>query len=859
MADPITQVVQSLGLVTAYGYAKSKGYTGTEEEFAEAAAAIGQGAATATAAAEAASEDADTATTAAGTATTAAGNAENSATAALQYMNNAETAATNAGTAQTAAAGSATAAAASAQAAATSEYNAGVAAGASSDYALVSQDHSEDSEAWAVGTKNGTDVPATAEQYHNNAKYYAEQAEASKRAVASSETAAETAAAAAQEWATGEGTDVPGGGSVPGTENNAEYFAQQAAASAASGIAALANETAMLNSGYYLSEIQITDSDIVVGENINTDTGIRNTNTKRSRTTLQDKNGKVLSFFSTNYQIQVLSYGINGNIATGTDYTGKLTATWINNAIINFPDNTKKYCLIFRRIDDATMTETDKAELISALSIYEYTDTSLEMSGVPADAEAVGDIFKNITERTKNQININALSSAGVTVSAGEAVGTANAFSSNFLNGLPAGEFEENTQYTLSYIAYNEGATVSGNGIRFIIKYTDETHNIKNTPNNTSEWTKFTYTTAQGKTVDYIGISYNSGPNNIWHIKELQIEKGDKATEYVPYFSAIDYVARANNNELNNDAVKYPLSKFYHVYDDISLVPTYEGVIEKYDELVSLYPDYITKRAISSGSFTNYEYILTFGNYNAKETRRAKDAVINKPVILICSGVHGYERSSVMGLYSFVKSLCESDFTLRKIIGNCAIKFIPIVCPWGYNNNSRLNENGVNINRNFASNDWVLTPTGDNYSGASAGDQPETQVVQSWIDENTNAVLLIDWHNSQYVEEISCLLSDNTEILSELKKKYLYAIDGIIPYWQKVRGLSNGNVYGYTATSTATGTTKSYAIGKGIVAGTLETSWNIGNSGKDSVVTISTNAEVIGSILRELESYYKIT
>lgn len=696
----------------------------------------------------------------------------------------------------------------------------------------------------------------------NKAKY----GEEVRASISDALTAMNEEAENAKEWATGEGTDVPGGGSVPGTENNAEYYAQQAAASAedaetaaAAGIVALANEAAMLNSGYYLSETQITDSDIVVGENVNTDTGIRNTNTKRSRTKLQDKNGKVLSFFSNNYQIQVLSYGINGNVTTGTDYTGKLADTWINNTIISFPDNTKKYCLIFKRIDDTHMSNADKGELVSALSIYGYTDASLEMPGVPADAEAVGAIFNNIIGRTKNQININALSRTGVTFSDGELVGTANAFSSNFLNGLPAGEFEEDTQYTLSYIAYNEGATVSGTGIRFIIKYTDGTQNIKNTPNNTSEWTKLTYTTARGKTVDYIGINYNSGPNNIWHIKELQIEKGDKAAEYVPYFSAIDYVARANNKELDNDAVKYPLSKFYHVYDDISLVPTYEGVIEKYDELVSLHTDYITKREISSGSFTNYEYILTFGNYNAKETRRAKDAVINKPVILICAGVHGYERSSVMGLYSFVKSLCDSDFTLHIIIGNCTIKIIPIVCPWGYNNNSRLNENGVNINRNFASNDWLLTPTGDNYSGASAGDQPETQVVQSWIDENTNAVLLIDWHNSQYVDEISCLLSDNTEILSELKKKYLYAIDGIIPYWQKARGLSNGNVYGYTATSTATGTTKSYAIDKGLVAGTLETSWNIGNSGKDSAKTIGANAEVIGNILRELESYYKIT
>lgn len=35
---------------------------------------------------------------------------------------------------------------------------------------------SEDSEAWAKGTKDGTAVPSTAPQHHNNSKYYAEQA-----------------------------------------------------------------------------------------------------------------------------------------------------------------------------------------------------------------------------------------------------------------------------------------------------------------------------------------------------------------------------------------------------------------------------------------------------------------------------------------------------------------------------------------------------------------------------------------------------------------------------------------------------------------------------------------------------------
>ena len=46
----------------------------------------------------------------------------------------------------------------------------------------VAKEYAETSEAWAVGTKDGTDVPSTADQYHNNAKYYADDAAASASA-----------------------------------------------------------------------------------------------------------------------------------------------------------------------------------------------------------------------------------------------------------------------------------------------------------------------------------------------------------------------------------------------------------------------------------------------------------------------------------------------------------------------------------------------------------------------------------------------------------------------------------------------------------------------------------------------------
>ena len=84
----------NLGTVTAYGYAKDKGYTGTEEEYAELMASYAD-------VAEEAAESAEQAAASATTATTKAGEAANSATAAATAKTAAQTAQSNAETAAT--------------------------------------------------------------------------------------------------------------------------------------------------------------------------------------------------------------------------------------------------------------------------------------------------------------------------------------------------------------------------------------------------------------------------------------------------------------------------------------------------------------------------------------------------------------------------------------------------------------------------------------------------------------------------------------------------------------------------------------------------------------------------------------
>ena len=100
-----------------------------------------------------------------------------SASSASTSASTATTKASEASASATAAATSATNASSSATAASTSAGQAASSAAAAIDSAEDAQEMSYAAEAWAVGTKNGTDVPSTDPQYHNNAKYYAEQME----------------------------------------------------------------------------------------------------------------------------------------------------------------------------------------------------------------------------------------------------------------------------------------------------------------------------------------------------------------------------------------------------------------------------------------------------------------------------------------------------------------------------------------------------------------------------------------------------------------------------------------------------------------------------------------------------------
>jgi hypothetical protein len=106
---------------------------------------------------------------------------------------------------------------------------------------VVGESYVEQAEAWAVGQRNGTPVQDTDETYHNNAKYYAEQAASSESSAASSESNAQTYAGNAETSAgnaqTYAGNAETSAGNAQTYAGNAQTYAGNAETSAGNALA----------------------------------------------------------------------------------------------------------------------------------------------------------------------------------------------------------------------------------------------------------------------------------------------------------------------------------------------------------------------------------------------------------------------------------------------------------------------------------------------------------------------------------------------------------------------------------------------------------------------------------------------
>lgn len=173
----------------------------------------------------------------------------------------------------------------------------------------------------------------------------------------------------------------------------------------------------------------------------------------------------------------------------------------------------------------------------------------------------------------------------------------------------------------------------------------------------------------------------------------------------------------------------------------------YSYVLTAFDGLVSYDSQYAEKNALGTASgvdendneYTVYEYVFKAHKYASNDLKTDAD-LLEIPVILLDGCIHGFEKNSCYGLYYFIRDVLmnyEQSPFLSYIRNNITIKVIPVVCPWGFDNNEYYNANDVNLNRNFNTTGWYE----EDHTGAEPFDQPESAIVRDWVLANTSKAL----------------------------------------------------------------------------------------------------------------------
>ena len=264
--------------------------------------------------------------------------------------------------------------------------------------------------------------------------------------------------------------------------------------------------------------------------------------------------------------------------------------------------------------------------------------------------------------------------------------------------------------------------------------------------------------------------------------------------------------------------------------------PTVAELYGLYDSLMEQYPTYISKEELpnedQSGTYKMYCYtfapeqipinsssVLTF-NFNPL------------PKVILGGGVHGNgnsgDDSSMIGtLYYFLRDLCanwETSETLKYLRWNIVFKVIPLQNPWGYQNMTRKNSRGVDINRNMPVG-WIYSDdtTAAGYGGSEPLSENESKNMKYVMDQNDDALIFFDIHSRmdrvQQSRMMYCGANDATPMVNVFRSSLPY----INSEWRKINpnlpATINGDI---TLNLNGVGNLYSYANSIGINGGLME-------------------------------------
>lgn len=174
-----------------------------------------------------------------------------------------------------------------------------------------------------------------------------------------------------------------------------------------------------------------------------------------------------------------------------------------------------------------------------------------------------------------------------------------------------------------------------------------------------------------------------------------------------------------------------------------------------YDQLVSDYPDYVTRSTLGADAGGNPIYQYAFTPPPKLLGSGISASLTAPPKIVLLAGVHGSEREAHIGTLIVVDNMCRR---WRELEGydllrwSCRLVVIPAMVPSGVHAGSRQSQVGeqADINRNMDY-DWgvngTTTPGSPFYMGSSPLTQAEAVIAAGLPALHPDAIAWVDHHN----------------------------------------------------------------------------------------------------------------
>jgi len=305
-----------------------------------------------------------------------------------------------------------------------------------------------------------------------------------------------------------------------------------------------------------------------------------------------------------------------------------------------------------------------------------------------------------------------------------------------------------------------------------------------------------------------------------------------------------------NNTEKKSYYVKDPIPNGWYkapkLDDHIAGKHPYQiNTQDIYDSLEEVVDgEYVTKETLGKDTtegddIFKYEFkpdTMNINNFSGVDDKEGLEFTKKFPKIILHTGTHGEEKSTPLILANFLHHLVndwEENELLEWIRWNVHLIVVPVTNPSGYNNNRKVNENGVDLNRNFDY-DWEkhgsTDPEDRFYKGEEPFSEVESQYIRDLILDNTDAIAFYDYHmtgrtgNEKWKDRFWTILKIFPEKwgYEEMQKITMTDVDRATREAQKRLGVPRDSGFLGYVTYENPSNSPSYAFSKGIPSATLE-------------------------------------